>query len=57
MSSGIKVNKYGILTDSYRTADVPELKEFTNDLYHVEVKNYIPWLLSDHFPVTITVKL
>lgn len=56
-SPGVKVERYGILTDSYRTS--PDgLKESDNSGgYDCEVLEYETRLPSDHFPVLTTVVL
>ncbi len=57
VTPGIKVKKYGILTDSYRTTDDPEILNRPVDSFDAEVLDFIPRLPSDHFPIRITVSL
>lgn len=56
-SPGVKVQRYGILTDSYRTSPNGTQPGSTDGGYDCEVLNYETRLPSDHFPVLTTVVL
>lgn len=57
VSDGVTVEKYGVLTDTYRTPadkeDNYELKDFPEELKLKAFRSRVP---SDHFPVEIKVK-
>lgn len=57
VTPGIKVQKYGILTDTYRTTDNPDYQNLTSDGFDVDIFPYDERLPSDHFPVKITVEI
>lgn len=59
LTSDFKVNKYGVLTDSYRSPlSVPsEGYRSGNFPEEVSLKDYVARLPSDHFPVVISVDL
>lgn len=58
LTSDFKVNKYGVLTDSYRSPSVPsEGYRSENFPEEVSLKDYVARLPSDHFPVVISVDL
>lgn len=56
-TKGVKVERYGILTDSYRTSPGPQKASDTTGGYDCEVLEYETRLPSDHFPVLTTVVL
>lgn len=57
VTTDVKVTKYGILTDTYRTAEESEDAETRDAPVEMKMKKYRSRVPSDHFPVRITVQL
>ena len=57
VSQGIKVHKYGILTDTYRTADTQDVNPNSPDSFNIHVALGTIRVPSDHYPVLLTVEL
>lgn len=53
----VKVKKYGVLTDTYRSAEAPEGMETKDAPKEIELQTYKARTPSDHFPVMIHVEL
>lgn len=54
----IEVLKYGVLTDTYRTADgKTEVSKLSNAPGEIEARKYTPRTPSDHFPVMVVLSL
>lgn len=56
-SPQVVVEKYGVLTDSYRTPDAPAVIDKNDAPAEITIKSYRTRLPSDHFPVMIRVVL
>lgn len=56
VSPQVKVKRYGVLTDTYRTHDAPVDMEAIDAPSEVEIKGYRARTPSDHFPVMIAVE-
>lgn len=57
VSPDVKVLKYGVLTDTYRTPENSELVDATDAPQEIEVSRYVARTPSDHFPVVVKVAL
>lgn len=58
ITPGIKVQKYGVLTDTYRTADEETDEEtLANAPQELKAQKYTTRTPSDHFPVMVVVTL
>lgn len=58
VTPGIKVKKYGVLTDTYRTPEkIDSLISLNDAPAEIEVNRYSARTPSDHFPVKIQVEL
>lgn len=57
VSPGIEVEKYGVLTDTYRTPEKPELQQANNAPTEIAIYSYTPRTPSDHFPVKASIRL
>lgn len=58
LTPGIEVLKYGVLTDTYRTPDLPDEDIKLNDAPDgIAAKRYKARVPSDHFPVVVTVNI
>lgn len=56
-AGGVEVDKYGVLTDTYRTPDTKESRDFAGDKpEEVVVTKWRSRVPSDHFPVMIKVR-
>ncbi|MDE6094880.1 MAG: endonuclease/exonuclease/phosphatase family protein [Muribaculaceae bacterium] len=53
----VKVRKYGVLTDTYRTEEVSAEMEAKDAPKEIELKTYRARTPSDHFPVMIKVEI
>lgn len=58
VSPGIKVEKYGVLTDTYRSFEKdPTASRQGDSPEEVKIKNVTPRTPSDHFPVMVAIDL
>lgn len=57
VSPDVKVLKYGVLTDTYRTPENSEHVDATDAPQEIEVNRYVARTPSDHFPVVVKVSL
>lgn len=57
VSPDVKVLKYGVLTDTYRTPENSEHVDATDAPQEIEVSRYVARTPSDHFPVVVKVSL
>lgn len=57
VSPDVKVLKYGVLTDTYRTPENSEHVDATDAPQEIEVSRYVARTPSDHFPVVVKVAL
>lgn len=57
VSPDVKVLKYGVLTDTYRTPENSEHVDATDAPQEIEVSRYVARTPSDHFPVMVKVAL
>lgn len=57
VSPDVKVLKYGVLTDTYRTPENIEHVDATDAPQEIEVSRYVARTPSDHFPVVVKVSL
>jgi hypothetical protein len=58
VSPGVRVLKYGVLTDTYRTPD-PTLSgksDISDAPAEIELHKYVTRMPSDHFPVMVVVE-
>lgn len=53
----VKVLKYGVLTDTYRTAESSKRVKATDAPDEIQVSRYVARTPSDHFPVMVRVSL
>lgn len=57
LSPSFKVKRYGVLTDTYRSAPVVGEKQEVRDCpAEIEIKHYVARTPSDHFPVKVEVQ-
>ena len=57
VTPNIDVKRYGVLTDTYRTADTTAVKRDLRDApTEIEIKHYKARVPSDHFPVEVTLE-
>lgn len=57
VTPGVKVLKYGVLTDTYRTPENSKRVNANDAPEEIEVSRYVARTPSDHFPVVVRVSL